>query len=180
MTNPVSTKSEPISALHAAATAYPGGIAQLARVIGRSPGVLHNKFSEADERYDVMDREADALAAEIRAKTGDTSYIEAKCARHGGIFVPLPESGSAADDDVLAEFLEIMRRFGEMGRELTEARADGVITLEEFTAFEVCAKRAQAQIHKTVLTLKTQVKQVSQAEKGMVISVKRPNVEGVA
>jgi hypothetical protein len=154
MTNP---KSEPIAALHAAATSYPGGIAQLARVIGRSPGVLHNKFSEADERYDVMDREADALAAEIRAKTGDTSYIEAKCARHGGLFVPLPESGVAADDDVLSGLLEVMKGLGDMARELTEARADGVITNDEFEAYSLRARRAISHIHASTLTLKSQV-----------------------
>jgi hypothetical protein len=157
MTHSASTKSEPISALHAAATAYPGGIAALARVIGRSPGVLHNKFSEADERYDVMDREADALASEIRAKTGDTSYIEAKCARFGGLFIPLPESGIAADDDVLADLLNVMRGLGDMALELTEARADGVITADEFAAFELRSRRAQAHIARMVLTLKSQV-----------------------
>lgn len=150
-------KSDAISALHMAAKSYPGGIARLAKKIGRSEGVLNNKFSEADDRYDVMDREADALALEIRAVTGDTAYIEAKCALFGGVFVPLPESGIAADDDVLSDLLSVMGALGDMARELTEARADGVITPDEFSAFELRAKRVQARVQHSVMTLRSQV-----------------------
>lgn len=162
MSHPGYSKTAPILALHGAAKAYPHGIAALARKIGRSEGVLANKLSEADDRYDVMDREADALALEIRSVTGDTSYIESKCAVHGGLFVPLPESGIAADDDVLADLLAVMSSLGDMTRELTEARADGVITPDELAAYELRVRRVQARLVQSVQTLRSQVHELPQ------------------
>lgn len=155
--------TDAIRALNAAATEYPvqshghGGIVALAKLIGRSAGVLYNKFSEADDRYEITDREADALALEIFRVTGRTDYIEAKCAAHGGLFVPLPERGEAADDDVLASLLESMQALGDMARELTEARADGLITPAEFSAFELRARRLIARVQSSVQSVKTQV-----------------------
>jgi len=156
--------TDAIRALNLAAVAYPGvvggqsGIAGLACVVGRSAGVLYNKFSEADERYEITDREADALALEVARLTGDKSYIEAKCLMHGGIFVPLPDAGAAADDDVLASLLESMHALGDMARELTEARSDGLITRDEFTALDVRARRLIGRINQMVLTVRSQVR----------------------
>ncbi|NMG56757.1 hypothetical protein GPA23_19445, partial [Aromatoleum aromaticum] len=101
MTHTNHEKHDAILALHADAKACPGGIAGLARLIGRSPGVLHNKFADSMPNYEVTDHEADALALAIAEKTGAMGYIEMKCATHGGIFVPLLD-GEAADDDLLA------------------------------------------------------------------------------
>lgn len=154
----LSAERTAIRALNDAAEAYPPkGIATLAGMIGRSPGVLYNKFSEADERYDLTDREADALALEIRRVTGNQDYIHAKCALHGGVFVQLPEPGAAADDDVLTSLLESMRALGDMARELTEARADGLITPDEFSAYELRARRLITRVHESVQTVKAQV-----------------------
>lgn len=155
--------TDAIRALNTAATEYPkqanghSGIVALAKLIGRAPGILYNKFSEADERYEITDREADALALEIFRATGRTDYIEAKCAQHGGLFVALPEGGEAADDDVLACLLDSMRALGDMARELTEARADGLITPDEFSAFELRAKRLIARVQVSVQAVKSQV-----------------------
>lgn len=147
-----------IRALNDAAEAYPPkGIVTLAKLIGRSPGVLYNKFSEADDRYDLTDREADALALEIKRVTGNQDYIHAKCALHGGVFVQLPEQGVAADDDVLTSLLESMKALGDMARELTEARADGLITPDEFSAYELRARRLITRVHESVQTVKSQV-----------------------
>lgn len=149
---------DPIHVLHGDSKAYPGGISALAAEIGRSAGVMHNKFSEAAPQYEVTDREADALALKICATTGARGYIEAKCAMHGGLFVPLPEPGVAADDDVLASLLESMHALGGLARELTEARADGLITLDEFLAFDLRAKRHIARVNQMVLTVRSQVR----------------------
>lgn len=157
------TGFDPVLSLHADAKAFPGGIAALAQSIGRSAGVLHNKFSEAVVGNEITDREADALALKIRASTGAQGYIESKCALHGGLFVVLPEDGMAADDDVLASMLDSMRSLGELARELSEARADGLITPDEFSAIELRARRLQASIQHAVATLRTQVVQPPQA-----------------
>ena len=148
-----------ISGLHADALVFPGGIAALARVVGRSPAVLYNKFSDAEERYEVTDREADALARVIRAKTGRNGYIDAKCACHGGIFVPLPE-GAAADDDVLQAYMEIIQEMGDLSREFCEARADGVIEPLEFARLEQRSRRTIAAIQHFMADLKTLVREL--------------------
>lgn len=132
----------------------------MARRIGRSPAVLHNKFSDADDRYAITDAEADAIAYEVAEQMHDLSYIEAKCALFRGVFVLLPEPGEAADDDVFAAFLNGMHSLGDLARELTEARADGVVSSDEFDAIDARARRHIATITGALLTLKTQVRDV--------------------
>lgn len=145
-----------VAALHADALRYPGGIAALAREIGRSAGVLHNKFSDADERYAVSDQEADAMALKIRTAVGLTGYIDGKCATHGGLFVPLPE-GMAGESDLLTGQLEMMTRFGNLATEFTEARADGLITPDEFASVRVAGLRAVRSVLAFVADLETRV-----------------------
>jgi hypothetical protein len=169
----ITSKPDPIDVLHAGAKAFPGipahptygfvtdGIAGVARFIGRSAGVLHNKFSQADERYEINVREALAIAQLLRSTTGATSFAEAVALQFDGLFVPLPPEGMAADDDVLTAMLESMRSLGDLAREIHEARADGVITLDEFSAIDLRARRLQATIHTAVQTMRTQVQNVS-------------------
>lgn len=148
---------DPIHALHTDAKAYPGGITALAVLIARSAGVLHNKFADSTS-YEITDREADALACAIHARTGANGYIEAKCAMHGGVFVPLPEAGEAADDDVLTCILNCLRSLGNLADELIQARADGVITQDEFTAIELRDRRTIMALLSAMANLKTQVR----------------------
>lgn len=149
-------KHDGIFALHADAKAYPGGIASLARLIGRSPGVLHNKFADSMPNYEVTDREADALALAVMEKTGAMGYIEAKCAMFGGIFVPVLD-GEAADDDLLEAQLEMMRRFGELAAQFTEARRDGLITQDEVAALRVAGNRVIRSVHAFLKEVESQV-----------------------
>lgn len=156
MSHAASEKTDAILALHGDAKAYPGGIAALAALIGRSAGVLHNKFADSMPQYEITDREADALALAIAGKTGKQAYIEAKCAAHGGVFVPLHE-GRAGMDDLMAAQLEMMRRFGELAQEFTEARADAVITPDEFSALRVAGNRLVRSVLAFVQEIGTQV-----------------------
>ena len=156
MSHAVSEKTDAILALHGDAKAYPGGIAALAALIGRSAGVLHNKFADSMPQYEITDREADALALAIAGKTGKQAYIAAKCAAHGGVFVPLHE-GRAGVDDLMAAQLEMMRRFGELAAEFTEARADAVITPDEFSALKVAGQRLVRSVLSFVHEIGTQV-----------------------
>lgn len=157
---------DPVSALHADCKRFPKGLEALAKLIGRSPGVLYNKFSEADERYAVTDREADALALEVAHETGAQGYIEAKCALHGGLFVPVP-AGMAGDDDLLQGQLEMMRRYGELAAEFTEARRDGLITRDEFAAVRVAGMRAVREVFKFLADLETRVEAPLAAAPGL-------------
>lgn len=156
MTHANHEKTDAILALHVDAKAYPGGIAALARLIGRSPGVLHNKFSDAMPNYDVTDHEADALALAIAEKTGAMGYIEAKCETFGGIFVPTLD-GEAAEDDLLQAQLEMMRRFGELAVQFTEARNDGLITRDEMAVLRVAGNRVIRAVHAFLKEVESQV-----------------------
>lgn len=156
MSHTVSEKTDAILALHGDAKAYPGGIAALAALIGRSAGVLHNKFADSMPQYEITDREGDALAHAIKGRTGAQGYIEAKCAAHGGVFVPLPE-GRAGVEDLMAAQLDMMRRFGELAQEFTEARADAVITPDEYSALKVAGHRLVRSVLSFVHEVGTQV-----------------------
>lgn len=162
-----SNENDAIQALHLDAKRYPGGIAALARIVGRSAGVLHNKFSEAMPTYDITDREADALAAAIREKTGSMAYIEAKCETFGGLFVPLPD-GAAGESDLLQAQLQMMERFGELAREYTDARRDGLITVDEVAAMRVAGHRVITAVHAFLKEVESQVQPEDSQPKGVI------------
>ena len=156
MSHTETEKTDAIHALHHDAKGFPGGIAALATIIGRSAGVMHNKFADSMPAYEITDREGDALAHAIKGKTGAQGYIEAKCASHGGVFVPLPE-GRAGVEDLMAAQLDMMRRFGELAQEFTEARRDGLIDSDEFSALKVAGNRLVRSVLSFVHEIGTQV-----------------------
>jgi hypothetical protein len=146
---------DPIDALHAALLATPGGIAGAAPVVGRSPGHLHNKFSDAMPHYEVTAREAIALAKYAKS----TAYVEALCEAFGGVFLAVP-AGAPSDDDVLQSYLDIIQRMGELSREFTEARADGVIEPAEFDAMKLRANRTVSSIMHMMRELEGMVREL--------------------
>jgi hypothetical protein len=146
---------DPIDALHAVLLNLDGGISGAAKAIGRSPGILHNKFSDAMPHYEVTAREALALAE--YAKT--TVYVEATCEYFGGTFLPLP-AGRPGDDDVLQAYLDIIQQMGELSKEFTEARADGVIEPAEFQALSLRGHRTVAAVMHMLNELGTMVREL--------------------
>lgn len=153
--SPARVKRDPIAVLHADLLAAPGGIAGAARLIGRSAGVMHNKFSEAMPNYEVTVREAIALAHAAR-KTG---FAEAVCDQFDGVFMPLPP-GKPGEDDVLQAYLDIIRQMGDLSREFTEARDDGVISPEEFASMRLRGHRTVASIMHLLNELESMVREV--------------------
>ena len=151
---------DPIVALHADALGFPGGIGALAKALGLSAGTLHNKFSESVIGNEVSARQGVALAVLIARATGAQGYAEAVCSQLGGLFVPVPPDGVAADDDVLQELLGSMRALGQMAESLICARADGVIDPREFEAMAACGRDVQARIAQVLETVRTQVRYV--------------------
>lgn len=149
------SKHDPIGVLHAAVLASKGGIAAAAKAIGRSPGVMYNKFSEANPNYDITAREALALADHL----GTTLYAEAVCEHFGGVFLPLPQ-GAPAEDDVLQSYLDIIRQMGELSKEFTEARADGIIEPGEFQALQLRGHRTVQAIMHLLCELEMTVREV--------------------
>lgn len=149
---------DPVDALHGVLLQMDGGIAAAAKRIGRSPGILHNKFSDAMPHYEVTAREALALAD--YAKT--TVYAEAVCEHFGGVFLTLP-GGAAGDDDVLQAYLGIIQQMGELSKEFTEARADGVIEPGEFHALKLRSHRTVAAVMHLLAELEGMVRELPTA-----------------
>jgi len=151
------SQHDPISVLHAAVLASKGGIAGAAKAIGRSAGVLYNKFSEANPNYEITAREALALADVI----GSTLYAEAVCEHFGGVFLPMP-AGAPADDDVLQSYVDIISRMGELSKEFTAAREDGVIDPSEFEVLQTRATQTVMAIMHLISDLEQLVREVPQ------------------
>lgn len=149
------SKRDPIDVLHSALLASPMGIAGAARLLGRSVGHMHNKFSEALPQYELTAREALALAHALPT----TAYAEAIADQFGGVFMSLPE-GLPADDDVLAAYLDIVGKMGDLSKALTDARADGIIEPAEFAALDARAKQTIAAILHLLEDLRTVVREV--------------------
>lgn len=149
------TKRDPIDVLHGVLLKSPIGIAGSARLLGRSVGHMHNKFSEAMPHYEMTAREALAIAHAIPT----TAYAEAIADAFGGVFMPLPD-GMPADDDILAAYLDIVGKMGGLSNELTHARADGVIDPAEFAALDARAKQTVAAILHLLEDLRTVVREV--------------------
>lgn len=151
---------DPVDVLHMASKAYRDkdfgdGIAAVARRIGRSPGILHNKFSESMPSYDLMFREAMAIAHLVDGQ----SFVEAVCEQFGGTFLHLPP-GAPAEDDVLQAYLGIIQQMGELSKEFTEARADGVIDPGEFDALKLRAHRTVAAVMHMLAELESMVREL--------------------
>lgn len=147
----MSHKPDPVEALHAAVLTSPLKMSGAAKAIGRSPGVLYNKFCDS-ALNELTAREALALSDVI----GGTAYVEAVCAYYGGVFIPLPE-GAAGQDDVLSDYLTIVERMGDLSRELTAARENGVIEPDEFARLTTAAHATAAALMTLLADLETMV-----------------------
>lgn len=152
-------KRDPVVVLHDDLVALPDGIKGGAKSIGRSAGVLHNKFSEAMPQYDITLRESLALAQVVREASGSTRFIESMCDEFDGVYMQLPQ-GNPAEDDVLQAYLNIVNSVGDLSREFTDARADGIIDAMEFASMKLRAHRSVAAIMHMLAELETMVREV--------------------
>lgn len=155
----MSHKPDPVDALHADLLRSELKISGAARAIGRSAQVLYNKFSESMPFAELSGREERALADAVKSR----AYVEAVCAYFGGVFIQLPE-GAAGQDDVLGAYLQIVERMGELSRELTEARANGVIEPDEFVRLTIKGNATAAAIMSLLAELQTMVTASTLAE----------------
>ena len=146
---------DPVDVLHAEILRFPGGIEAAARVIGRSPGHLRNKFSQETDNYHVTVYEALALAALVPG----TEFPAAVAERFDGVFFRLP-TGTQGDEDVFGSFLELSNKVGALGVELTDARRDGVIDVDEYAALELRGRRVIAAILRLLADIKTGVREI--------------------
>lgn len=149
------SKRDPVDVLHADVLSSPGGISAAARLVGRSPGILHNKFSEAMPHYEITVREAVAISRAVYS----VGFAQAICEQFEGVFLHLPD-GPAGDDDVLQAYLGIIQSMGDLSREFTEARADGIIEPAEFSALKLRANRTVVSIMHLVAELEGMVREL--------------------
>lgn len=162
-------KRDPVVVLHDEVLATEGGIKGAAKAIGRSQGILNNKFCEAMPHYEITVREGIALAEIVENETGARGFIESMCEQFGGIFLPLPD-GLAGADDVLQAYLEIIQRMGELSQEFTEAKADGIIDPAEFSALELKGYRTVQAIMRLLSELKTTVREMPSKAPGLSVA----------
>lgn len=150
------TARSPVDVLHADVLSSIG-IANAARLIGRSPGVLYNKFGESMHN-ELTVHEAMAIAKAVKR----TGFAEAVCENFGGVFMPLPD-GEAGADDVLQAYLDIISRMGDLSNEFTRARADGVIDRREFEVMQRRAEQTVVAVMHMISELETLVRDVPHA-----------------
>lgn len=151
----MSHRVDPVEALHADLLTSAHGIAGGARLIGRSPQVLYNKFSDSMPGNELTGREERALAVAIASE----HYVQAVCAHFGGVFVRLPES-ALGDEDLLEAYMAIVSRMGELSSDLTRARADGVIDPSEFERLRQDGQSTMAAIQTLLSELETMVREM--------------------
>ena len=155
----MSHKPDPVDVLHAALLTSKLKIAGAARSIGRSPGVMYNKFSDTMPDNEITAREALALSLSIKS----TAYAEAVATYFDGVFIQMPE-GEAGDDDVLAAYLNIVERMGSLSSELTRARSDGVIDQDEFKRLVKDGYATMAAIKTLLSEIETMVHDIPESE----------------
>lgn len=138
--------SDPQQAAHELGQQY--GVPELAAELNTPVGVLYNKLNPYSETNHLQLREAVFLTA----KTDDNRILEAWCTARGGVFVPLP-ANVECDEELSDQLLTLNEQLGAALAEVKAARADGVITAQEFAVIATeCSKTVRE-----LLALKTVV-----------------------
>ena len=102
-----------------------------AEVMRCSPGVARNKLNpECETNHQTLEN-AIALSNEL----DDDRQLEAWAAMRGKALFDLP-AGSVSDDELTDQILLMAENFGDIGKELKDARKDGVIDSDERLAIQ--------------------------------------------
>lgn len=127
--------------------AYPGGWEAMAAALGLPSKVaLENRIYERSGQTVTVH-----LAEQMQAFSGTTLFAEDQARQAGGVFMKLPETSSAGNDELLNEFNLLYAELGELSGKFREAVRDNEISLAERADLEMVAQ----QIHKTVGELMT-------------------------
>lgn len=106
-----------------------GNISDLARKLGMSPNVLGNKLNPDQEFHKLSLGEAVA----ITELANDDAIIESWAASRGYMLVKIPDHVSC-DEELCDQLMIMSESHGSTLGEIRQARADGIITPDEFTA----------------------------------------------
>jgi hypothetical protein len=121
-----------LDAFHQTVHAAPGGCEAIAHRMGMSPQVLRNKANPNSETNKPTLDEADRLMG----LTGDFRILEALAQNHGFVLTKIDEQ-PASDMAVLESMSGLWQEFGNFGREVHEALADGRIEQHEIKEIDV-------------------------------------------
>lgn len=121
---------------------YPGGTESLAPRIGMSGAILRNKVNPNNPANKLTLDEA----SKIIGVTGDHRILNALCAEHGGMFVPLDASGCVCDSAILEIVTHVWRSNGDVGRAVDDVLADGRVEQHEIVQVRDAAYVLQQQV----------------------------------
>lgn len=114
-------------ALYHAVHDYAGGVEELAGRMGVAASTLQNTANPRQETHEWSLKRI----KQVVDFTGDLRIAHAFAAECGGLFLPVPAGGGAADADVFRRAMKLAMEFGDVVRELDLAMADGRMTQHE-------------------------------------------------
>jgi hypothetical protein len=131
-------------------------ISELARRLGKGATILANKLNPDCDTHHLSLGEAVA----ITELTNDSGIMSAWALSRGQMLVDMPE-GAVCDDDLVEQVLLVQAIFGELMREIHDARRDGVIDRLEQSRIESIGRSAAQQVIGLITTTGANVRELN-------------------
>lgn len=131
---------DPLEAARRLAYDFKGGIAALARLLGRNPQVLAHQLNPEQEHHNL----GLATAIAMTEAADDERILDAWAAQRGKVVIALPE-GSVGEEELFDEVLKLGVLQGDFANQLVKARSDGVIDPTENLVLVALLRRFQQQ-----------------------------------
>jgi hypothetical protein len=130
-------------------------ISAIARLRGVSPVILANKLNPDCDSNHLSIGEA----VSITELTNDNGILNAWALSRGQMLVDMPE-GAVSDEDLVEQVLLVQAIFGELMREIHDARRDGVIDRLEQSRIENIGRAAAQQVIGLITTTGANVREL--------------------
>jgi hypothetical protein len=130
-------------------------ISEIARLRGVSPVILANKLNPDCDSNHLSIGEA----VSITELTNDNGILNAWALSRGQMLVDMPE-GAVSDEDLVEQVLLAQAIFGELMREIHDARRDGVIDRLEQSRIENIGRSAAQQVIGLITTTGANVREL--------------------
>lgn len=130
-------------------------ISELARRLGKGATILANKLNPDCDTHHLTLGEAVA----ITELTNDGAILNAWALSRGQMLVDMPE-GAVSDEDLVEQVLLAQAIFGELMREIHDARRDGVIDRLEQSRIENIGRSAAQQVIGLITTTGANVREL--------------------
>lgn len=146
---------DPLEVARRIAMDHPGGIAAIARKLGRHEKVLAHQLNPEAEGHHL----GLATAIAITELTGDDGILCAWAALRGQVLVAVP-AGAVGEEELLDDVLQLEENHGEFARVLRSARSDGVIDEREHQALVALLRKIMSQSATLERGVGAQVRQI--------------------